>query len=457
MPADAGTALLLAVILLSARGASARRCADPWPDVCPGAPQGCSPYVPLAPGAANLTALRGALADALFAYGGGRVTNKTEPDFVVPVADSSALATRGCWCSTLGNCDAAACRWQNNLTQLVFGVELPLANGTVIHLNSTAFWSLNTSGVAPSTYIGELGPPAFPEVPFPALGLSDTVVVWHNGHNSPCEIPGGDPDYDGTIDFLNQAGFDTIALHMPMYQVNSGSGGLPPCAHEYFGVLALEGAPVFRAFIEPIVRAVSFAVARGYKKIALAGLSGGGWSTTIGAAVDARIGLSVPVAGSLPCDFAEESVDWEQSCDQPWLVPQSLTPPPSTLAPNPAFQSCTHPPPLPHRARVANYSTLYALAALEPGRAQVQVLHEQDSCCFHGCGRHDRIRAYGDTVRGAVAGGGAFGTVVTRGNIHEVNLRDRVVLATALDEFRRSGAVEQAAINALPFNTLQEW
>ena len=411
-------ALAAAVILSS----SARRCADPWPDVCPGAPAGCSAYVPLAPGA-NLQQVRSDLVDALFQYGGGRVTNATEPDWVVPVADSSALATRGCWCSTLGNCDAAACRWQNNLTQLVFALELPLANGTIVRLNSTAFYSLNTSGVAPSTYIGEFGPPSFPDTPFPP-GQSDTLVIFHNGHNAPCVIPGGDPDYDGVVDFLNQVGFDVLSLHMPTYQVNAGSGGLPQCDHSYFGVLAAAGAPVFRAFIEPIVRAVNFAASRNYTKIALAGLSGGGWSTTLGAAIDPRIGLSVPIAGSLPCDFAEESVDWEQSCSQPWAL-------------------------------AANYSTLYALAALEAGRAQVQILHEQDNCCFHGCGRHDRIRAYGEWVRGA--GAGVFETVVTRGNVHEVNNRDRAVLASVLDEFRRTGAVSSAFAGALPFNTLKEW
>ena len=402
--------------------ATALRCDAPWPDVCPGAPEGCSPYSQLAPGA-DLAALRGTLRDEMFRYGGGRVTNASEPDFVVPVADSSNT-TRGCWCSTLGNCDARACAWQNNLTQLVFGVELPLSNGTVVRINSTAFWSLNTSGVAPSSYIGEFGPPAFPETPFPPLAISDTLVIFHNGHNKPCEIPGGDADYDGVIDFVNQLGFDSLSLHMPMFQVNANSGGLPACDHEYFGVLALLGAPIMRAFIEPIVRAVNFALARGYTKIALAGLSGGGWSTTLGAAVDPRIGLSVPIAGSVPCDFANENIDFEQSCSLPWAL-------------------------------VANYSTLYALAALEPGRAQVQVLHEQDQCCFHACGRHDRIRAYGEWVRAVTQG--AFQTVVTRGNVHEVNPRDRVVLASALDEFRGTGAVSQAFATALPFNALKEW
>lgn len=76
--------------------------------------------------------------------------------------------------------------------------------------------------------------------------------------------------------------------------------------------------------------------------------------------------------------------------------------------------------------RSRTYSTLYALAALEPSRAQVQVLHEQDNICFHGCGRHDRIREYGDRVRGAARG--AFETAVTVGNVPEVNGRDRTIL-----------------------------
>jgi PhoPQ-activated pathogenicity-related protein len=37
-----------------------------------------------------------------------------------------------------------------------------------------------------------------------------------------------------------------------------------------------------------------------YKHIVMAGLSGGGWTTTIAAAIDPRIQLSIPIAGSIP-------------------------------------------------------------------------------------------------------------------------------------------------------------
>jgi hypothetical protein len=38
----------------------------------------------------------------------------------------------------------------------------------------------------------------------------------------------------------------------------------------------------------------------GYKHVVLVGLSGGGWTTTVTAAVDPRIKLSIPIAGSVP-------------------------------------------------------------------------------------------------------------------------------------------------------------
>ena len=59
-----------------------------------------------------------------------------------------------------------------------------------------------------------------------------------------------------------------------------------------------------RFFLEPIVLTINYATqVLGYKQIVMMGLSGGGWSTTIAAAIDPRIQLSMPTAGSIPCDF----------------------------------------------------------------------------------------------------------------------------------------------------------
>ena len=99
--------------------------------------------------------------------------------------------------------------------------------------------------------------------------------------------------------------------------------------------------------------------------------------------------------------------------------------------------------------------TLYALAALEPARASVQIIHEQDPCCFHGCHRHGRIRQYNEWVAGV--GAGLFQTCVTAGNVHEVNPRDKAVFASLLDKYRIAGALTRADLDALPFNLLREY
>eukprot|EP00944_MAST-04C_sp_MAST-4C-sp1_P013852 g13852.t1 len=175
-----------------------------------------------------------------------------------------------------------------------------------------------------------------------------------------------------------------------------------------------------RFFVEPVWLTINYAKSIGYENIVMAGLSGGGFTTHVASAIDTRIGLSIPVAGSIPCDFAHTSWDYEQFCNQPW-------------------------------ATVANYTSLYTLASLEPKRAQVQVLHEWDSCCFHGCGRHPRIQKYNEFVR--ASGRGQFVTTVTSGNIHEVNERDRVVLASIIEAWRsHGGQLEEDDLKRIPFS-----
>ena len=68
-----------------------------------------------------------------------------------------------------------------------------------------------------------------------------------------------------------------------------------------------------RFFLEPIVLTINYAMSvLGYQQVHMMGLSGGGWSTTIAAAIDPRITLSMPTAGSIPCEFKHTSWDWEQ-------------------------------------------------------------------------------------------------------------------------------------------------
>ena len=214
-------------------------------------------------------------------------------------------------------------------------------------------------------------------------------------------------------------------LQMPFHGCNA-KDPLHPKSHEWFAQFAgkdginSDSFPFMRFFIEPVWLTINYAKSIGYEKIVMAGLSGGGFTTHMASAIDTRIGLSIPVAGSIPCDFAHTSWDYEQFCDQPW-------------------------------ATVANYTSLYVLASLEAERAQVQVLHEWDSCCFHGCGRHPRIQKYNEFVR--ASGHGQFVTTVTSGNIHEVNERDRVVIASTIEAWRsHGGQLEEEDLKRIPFS-----
>ena len=77
------------------------------------------------------------------------------------------------------------------------------------------------------------------------------------------------------------------------------------------------------------------------------------------------------------------------------------------------------------------------------------------SSCFHGCGRHDRIREYNTWVNSVAAG--EFQTAVTSGNVHEVNPRDRIIIGSLLDKLRIAGSLSRAELDSLPYNTLREW
>lgn len=186
------------------------------------------------------------------------------------------------------------------------------------------------------------------------------------------------------------AGHGVIAFSMPMIPPN----GTPPVlespvrgqvanrlAHNGLTVLETEAFSPIRLFVEPLVVAVSHGLAEGYRDIAALGFSGGGWTVTVAAALDARIRASFPVAGSLPMYLLalppNQFGDWEQTGADIY--------------------------------RIANYPELYVLGAAGEGRWQVQILNQFDGCCFRGVG----ARGYAPAVaEAAAAAGGRYDLVI---------------------------------------------
>ena len=279
---------------------------------------------------------------------------------------------------------------------------------------------------------------------------SKSAVLFHHGH-SDCVCPGtpgdpvsmtlckpgcnssmpslaeiGDPGYSwwdlyNVSKFYHSLGHDVFILSMPLKGVNLGPGSNSTYRNEdhwwFYANAELKGDPGLRYFLEPAYLTVNYAEAQGYEDVYMAGLSGGGWSTTFAAAIDKRIKASFPIAGSVPCGMrnpeswvagqnwtGDADEDYEQNCR-----PNSTDPHPDRTGPDcritkdhphprcpdaqpgrPAFGSC-------------NYTCQYLLAGLEPGRFQVQVLHEYDTCCFSPHGRHEQMLAYERDIRSELA------------------------------------------------------
>jgi hypothetical protein len=236
---------------------------------------------------------------------------------------------------------------------------------------------------------------------------------------------------------LLSAGQLTCCLLAALKGINLGPGSTGKTvnsAHWWFLQWEEKGDHPLRYFLEPCVLTMNFAKAKGYEDVYMAGLSGGGWTTTFAPAIDKRIKGSFPIAGSVPCAMrnplgrvpgqkwtGSDAEDYEQSC-----MPSTVKPGKGDQNPGrPAFAAC-------------NYTCQYLLAGLEPGRFQVQILHERDSCCFSPQGRHSQMLGYQHNVRAELQlqGGsnatslhGWFTTTADDHRKHEVAAQDKTIIS----------------------------
>lgn len=173
----------------------------------------------------------------------------------------------------------------------------------------------------------------------------------------------------GSVEFLKKlaaAKCDLLLSSMPLYGENRNYArevGLPvePSDRNLHNdiphIPSLKpktGSPL-QYFLSPVIGALNWVLARkNYDRIGMAGLSGGGWTTTMIAALDPRIQFSYSVAGSLPVALRDEASmgDWEQRT--------------------------------PDLLNVADYSDLYLMGIAEKSRRTRLFFNETDSCCFQG-------------------------------------------------------------------------
>lgn len=133
-----------------------------------------------------------------------------------------------------------------------------------------------------------------------------------------------------------------------------------------------------RVYFQPIIVSINHAIRElGVDHVDMIGFSNGGWMTMVAAAMDPRIRRSYPVAGGYPIYLrsGEKGVHQPEHFYRPMLLATS-------------------------------YLDMFVLAALEPGRRQVQIFNRFDRCCW----RNLKARLYEPVVKDAVRriGGGAF-------------------------------------------------
>ncbi|MEK7685969.1 MAG: hypothetical protein AAB466_11155 [Verrucomicrobiota bacterium] len=202
------------------------------------------------------------------------------------------------------------------------------------------------------------------------------LVVVHHGHactldddSSPADAGYG---LQRTIHALLREGYGVLGVFMPHMRPGDCTGG-----HDAMFQMTTTGSPI-KYFLEPTAVSLNYLKTRSrsghfpnYRAFHIAGLSGGGWTTTIYAAIDPAIRSSFPVAGTIPLHLrgAGSVGDREQF--------------------EPSFYS------------IAGYPDLYILGASGRGRTQVQILLRRDDCCF-GEAQHDAKAAglpYADAMR----------------------------------------------------------
>lgn len=211
----------------------------------------------------------------------------------------------------------------------------------------------------------------------PAVPSSDLVIV-HQGHGDTLDETGADLAIEH---FLDQGAW-VMAFFMPLYGEFTG----PAASHDEM-ILAATADDAHETlsrhplayFVEPVIAGLGYGLDElGVQDVTMTGVSGGGWTTTLYAALDPRVRLSLPVAGSLPNYLRTETDlgDYEQYDRELYAL--------------------------------VGYLDLYILGGWGEGRQQIQILNRYDSCCFWGLRYQDYALKVQATVESLASGSWSF-------------------------------------------------
>ncbi|MDP6524082.1 MAG: hypothetical protein QGH15_07655 [Kiritimatiellia bacterium] len=209
--------------------------------------------------------------------------------------------------------------------------------------------------------------------------------IVHAGHSPPGNYI--KTDYIDSIHIFLKRGGSAAMMHMPQRGWNDDKTAKLPNGKEpvigFRGAHASHAAVVklpdhdsslapgagFQPFLEPVILCINHwaAISKGEPDVTMIGLSGGGWTTHMAAALDMRIRLSVPVAGSYPLYLRNKDKGSVGDLEQ-FFGPMYN----EDIAPDGSGGG------------VATWLEVYALGGHGKGRRQIMVTARYDSCCFRG-------------------------------------------------------------------------
>jgi hypothetical protein len=186
---------------------------------------------------------------------------------------------------------------------------------------------------------------------------NDKLIIYHQGHR-------GD-FFEGkqTIQYFVEKNYTVVALSMPLLGMNSQ----PIIDHPQFGKIKIESHNQFellendnfnpiKFFVEPVIVSINYLEKyHTFDSYHMIGISGGGWTTTLIAALDDRINETFSVAGSYPIFLRSDPKnfgDYEQHHIELY--------------------------------KIANYLDLYVMASVGDDRKFIQIFNIYDPCCFDG-------------------------------------------------------------------------
>lgn len=255
--------------------------------------------------------------------------------------------------------------WDTN--QIPGRSNVIVTSGIVSPLNPSAFVSRVDKIEIPLQYCSGGDPIKDLAYLFIPAKRNNRLVLFCPGHS--CSIKSQpakkDPRIEATILGLVEAGYDVLSVYMP--HVSETNCNLNHCSIINSDLGIKNPKPTFglRLFLEPTIVSLNYLLQLyEYTDVNMVGLSGGGWTTNLIAAIDPRIKYSFSVAGSTPIYYR-----WKGSIgDIEQFMPELYR-------------------------DIAGYPDLYVLGAFGPGRKQVQILNIKDDCCF-GINQHNPNRDY---------------------------------------------------------------